>query len=152
MWDSHSSPSYLAIRIKASKTDPFRQGVTINLGRTNYRICPVAAVLSYLVKRGPTPGPLFTFNDGRYLTHDRFVRAVREALTATGVDTVKYTGHSFRIGAATTAANCGIQDSLIRTMGRWESSAYTLHIRTPRERICTVAATLVQPGRLPETD
>ena len=50
--DSHSSPSYLAIRIKASKTDPFRQGVTIYLGRTNYRICPVAAVLSYLVKRG----------------------------------------------------------------------------------------------------
>lgn len=50
--DSHTSPSYLAVRIKASKTDPFRQGVTIYLGRTNYRICPVAAVLSYLAKGG----------------------------------------------------------------------------------------------------
>ena len=139
--DSHTSPSYLAIRIKASKTDPFRQGVTIYVGRTNSRICPVAAVLSYLVKRGPTPGPLFMFDDGRYLTRDRFVRAVREALTATGVDALKYAGHSFRIGAATTAANCGVQDSLIRTMGRWESSAYMLYIRTPRDRICAVAAT-----------
>ena len=106
-------------------TDPFRQGISIYLGRTNYRICPVAAVLSYLVKRGPTLGPLFTLDDGRYLTCDRFVRAVREALTATGVDALRYAGHSFRIGAA----NCRIQNSLIRTMGWWESSVYTLYIR-----------------------
>lgn len=143
--DNHTSPSYLAIRIKASKTDPFRRGVTIYLGRTSYRICPVAAVLSYLVKRGPSPGPLFTFDDGRYLTRDRFIRAVREALTAAGVDASKYAGHSFRIGAATTAASNGIQDSLIKTMGRWESAAYTLYIRTPRDRICAVAATLASP-------
>ena len=144
--DSHASPSYLAIRIKASKTDPFRQGVTIYLGRTNYKLCPVASVLSYLVKRGRTPGPLFIFDDGRYLTRDRFVKAVREALDAAGVDASKYAGHSFRIGAATTAACNGIQDSLIRTMGRWESSAYTLYIRTPRDRIYAVAASLVGPG------
>ena len=30
--DSHSSPSYIAVNIKASKTDPFRRGVTIYLG------------------------------------------------------------------------------------------------------------------------
>ena len=143
--DSHTSPSYLAVRIKASKTDPFRQGVTIYLGRTNHRICPVAAVLSYLVKRGQTLGPLFRFVDGRYLTRDRFVKTVRDAVAASGVDASKYAGHSFRIGAATTAANSGVQDSLIKTIGRWESSAYTLYIRTPRDKICTVAATLFGP-------
>ena len=96
-------------------------------------------------KRGQTPGPLFRFVDGRYLTRDRFVKAVRDAVAASGVDTSKYAGHSFRIGVATTAANSGVQDSLIKTMGRWESSAYTLYICTPRDKICAVAETLVGP-------
>ena len=115
--DSHSSPSYLAVRIKASKTDPFRQGVTMYLGRTNYCICPVAAVLSYLIKKEWTPGPLFTFIDGHYLTRNKFVKAVRDAVVVSGIGPSKYAGHSFRIGAATTAASSGVQDSLIMTMG-----------------------------------
>ena len=78
----------------------------------------------------PTPGPLFTFDDGCYLTHDRFVRAVREALMATGVDAIRYAGHSFRIGAATTAANCGIQDSLIRAMD-WMEGEFSVHAVNP---------------------
>ena len=32
--DSHLSPTYVAVNIKVSKTDPFRRGVTIYLGRT----------------------------------------------------------------------------------------------------------------------
>ena len=65
-------------------------------------------------------------------------------LSAAGVDTSKYAGHSFCIGAATTAAKLGIQESLIRTMGQWESSTYLLYIRTPREKICSVAKTLLK--------
>lgn len=141
--DSHSSPTYVAVNIKASKTDPFRRGVTIYLGRTHSQICPVAATLKYVVKRGVSKGPLFIFADGRFLTRERFVAAVREALASSGVDSSKYCGHSFRIGAATTAAEQGIQDSLIRTLGRWQSSAYLLYIRTPRDAICAVAKTLI---------
>ena len=141
--DSHSFPTYVAVNIKASKTDPFRRGVTVYLGRTHSLICPVVAVLKYVVEKGFSKGPLFVFEDGRPLTRERFVTAVREALAAAGVDTAKYCGHSFRIGAATTAAERGIQDSLIRTMGRWESSAYLLYIRTPRDKICAVAKTLL---------
>ncbi len=47
---------------------------------------------------------------------------------------------------ATVAAQQGIQDSLIRTMGRWESTAYLRYIRTPKEVLCGVAATLT--GRM----
>ena len=141
--DSHSSPQFLEVRIKASKTDPFRKGVTVYLGRTDGAICPVAASLAYMVSRGPAAGPFFTFGDGRCLTRERFVKAVRDALQRSGVDSSRYAGHSFRIGAATTAANRGIQDSLIKVLGRWESSAYTLYVRTPRETLCQVAKTLV---------
>ena len=67
--DSRSAPTYLAVNIKASKTDQFCQGVTVYLGRTHNRICPVAATLNYLVVRGTSKGPLFIFRDGTHLTY-----------------------------------------------------------------------------------
>ena len=67
--DSQSAPTYLAVNIKSSKTDPFCQGVTVYLGRTHNRICPVAAMLNYLVVRGSSKGPLFIFRDGTHLTY-----------------------------------------------------------------------------------
>ena len=50
--DSHSEPTYIAVNIKASKTDPFRRGVMIYLGRTHGQICPVTTNLAYVVERG----------------------------------------------------------------------------------------------------
>ena len=47
--NSRSKPSYIEVRIKASKTDVFRKGVTVYLGATGNDLCPVAAVLSYMV-------------------------------------------------------------------------------------------------------
>ena len=127
--DTQKIPEFLQVTIKASKTDPFRKGVTIFLGRTQDELCPVAATLQYMVRRGSGPGPLFMFSEGRYLTRDRFVSAVRSGLTMAGINASLYAGHSFWIGAATTAAQRGIQDSLIKTLGRWESSAYTIYTR-----------------------
>ena len=45
---------------------------------------------------------------------------------------MRYADHSFRAGAATTAAASGTEDPLIKTMGRWESSTYLLYIRIPQ--------------------
>ena len=121
--NNRSSPRYLVVNVKASKTDPFRQGVQIHLGRTYSELCPVTAILLYMVKKGTSDGPFFRFEDGRYLTRDRFVTAVRSVLVALGVNPSHYAGHSFRISAATMAASCCLQDSLIKTLGQWESSA-----------------------------
>ena len=141
--DSKANPSMARIKLKKSKTDPFRQGVDIYVGRTFGQLCPVAAILAYLAVRGPGTGPLFMFADGRFLTRDRFVTRVRGALTAAGLDCSQYAGHSLRIGAATTAAQKGIKDSTIKMLGRWQSSAYLLYIRTPRDQLAGVSATLV---------
>jgi len=139
-----ANPQYLEVKIKASKTDPFRKGVTVYLGRTDSDLCPVAAILAYMVQRGAERGPFFWFTKRRFLTRERLVSAMRAALQQAGISPQKYAGHSFRIGAATTAARCGLPDSLIKTLGRWESAAYMVYIRTPKETLCSVANSLCQ--------
>ena len=107
----------------------------------------MVAVLNYIVERGASLGPLFIRREGgQYLTRERFVAELRSALAAVGYPAKDYAGHSFRIGAATTAARCGIQDSLIKTLGRWESAAYTSYVRTPPETLQQVAKTMLASG------
>ena len=125
--------------MKVSKTDPYRQGVKIYFGKAPGKLCPVAAVLGYMAIRGTQPGPFFIWSNGKFLTRERFVEAVRRArraLTASGHTGAHYSGHSFRIGVAATAARQGIQNSLIKTLGRWESMAYTIYVRTPLDILC----------------
>ena len=92
--------------------------------------------------RGLTPGPLFRFEDGTALTRPALVREIRRALLAAGVDASPYSGHSFRIGAATTAAAVGVEDSVIKILGRWQSSAYTQYVRVPRDKLAEVSSRL----------
>lgn len=140
--DSREDPQVVSVRIKQSKTDPFRRGTTIHLGRTGNSFCPVAAVLAYLARRGPQQGPLFRFSVGTPLSRRRLVDELRRALTATGFDCTQYSGHSFRIGAATTAAARGVEDSTIRSLGRWRSDAYQLYIRLDANALAQVSRTL----------
>ncbi len=124
--------------------------MSVYLGVTGTDLCPVAAILSYMTLQGKNcsgqekPAPFFRFSDGSPLTRDKLVAELRRALRAAGLDDSNFAGHSFRIGAATTAAACGLPDSLIKTLGRWESAAYTLYIKTPRELLCSVAGKLVE--------
>ena len=78
----------------------------------------MASLLVYLALRGREPGPLFKTKDGRFLTKQIFIARVRSALSILGYDYSLYAGHSFRIGAAITAAECGIDDSLIKILER----------------------------------
>ena len=122
--------------------DPFRAGIDIYLGRTNTELCPIVAVLSYLAVRGSEVRPLFRFNDGKPLTRQRLVNQVRTALQTQGIDSSSYSGHSFRIGAATTAAAAGIEDSRIQILGRWQSSAFLRYIKTPRDQLAILSSCL----------
>ena len=81
--DSTAAPTTVRVRIKASKTDPFRAGVDVYLGHTGDPICPVAALLTYMAARGNGTGPLFKFSSGKPLTRDSFVRrhSTRQAST-----------------------------------------------------------------------
>ena len=93
--DSHTTPSIIRLRIKQSKTDPFRQGVDIFLGATNADICPVQAMLQFLAVRNPSPGPLFVFKSGTPLTQATLVTHLRAALQKAGIPHGAYSSHSF---------------------------------------------------------
>lgn len=140
--DDASKPSQVQIRIKQSKTDPFRHGVSVVVGRTGSDLCPVAALLDYLRVRGMREGPLFLFESGGLLTRQRFVSALKTALEKAGIDAAKYNSHSLRIGAATEAASKGLGDAVIKTLGRWESVAYQQYVRIPGAQLAKFSSLL----------
>ena len=102
--DSLSNPSLIRVRLMQSKkTDPFRQGVEIHIGRTGTDLCPVTEMLVYLAQRGREAAPLFLCSDRMPLSMQR-VKEVRAAQEAGGLCPVTGGTCSFKIGAATTTA------------------------------------------------
>ena len=112
------------------------------MGRTGNLLCSVAAVLAYLAIHPQKPGPLFLFKDGNYLTRERLITHL--GLAQAGIDAEYYSGHSFRIGAATTAAQAGIEDVWINMLGNWESTAYQCYVRTPRDQLAAISSRLAR--------
>ena len=90
----------------------------------------------------PGEGLLFRFESGLALTCPHLVSAVRKALAQAGLTPEDYAGNRFRIGAATTAAVCGLPADTIFTLGRWISQAYQLYIRLPREQLVGIGRTI----------
>ena len=94
--DDPQNTSVVQINIKASKTDPFRKGVMVYVGKTDNELCPVMALTAYLAIRGTRPGPFFCFRDGTPLTRPQFVEQVRLILSQAGYNPELHAGHSFR--------------------------------------------------------
>ena len=103
--DSHTSPTLLVVQLHHSKTDVFGTGVSLYVGATGSPNCPVAAVPAYMSVRPAGSGPFFMERDGRPLSWPALVAGIRRALVSAGVDVSHFSGHSFRIGTATTAAH-----------------------------------------------
>ena len=140
--DKTLAPSVISIQLKRSKTDQVMKGVKLVIGKTNNDLYPVTALLSYLARRGNTPGQLFQWDNHTHLSKSKFVEHVRQALLRANIPAHLYTGHSFRIGAATTAKLAGIQDSTIQTLGRWKSSAYLLYIQLNPSHLADLSSTM----------
>ena len=141
--DRHDNPSRMMVTIKSSKTDQFRQGYVVRIGRAHSHVCAIQALMNYLHLRGNKPGPLFLRKNGFPLTRDVFITWLRNNFARLGLKG-NYSGHRSRIGAATTAATAGIPDHLIKTLGRWLGNAYQIYIRTPPSILEGVAGRLAR--------
>lgn len=93
--------------------------------------CPVELLCNYLAMRGTRPGPLFMTGDGLPISRATFSNQLSLAIQLCGLSPSRYKGHSFRIGAASHAADQGFSDAQIRLLGRWKSNAFHKYIRLP---------------------
>jgi len=127
--DNVDNPQTIKVHLKKSKTDQLGKGIDVYIGKTGCFLCPVVAIMQYMSIRGVNAGPFFALKNGNPLTKSLLTARICDALCAIGLPEDNFAGHSFWIGVA----YAGIEDSVIRTMGRWSSSAFLVYIRTPRE-------------------
>ena len=69
--------------------------------------------------------------DGSAISKHYFTLQLRLALSFCNFDLTRYQTHSFRIGAATTAAARCFSELQIQTICRWKSTAFKKYIRIP---------------------
>ena len=132
-YPSLASPQYMTVTLQSSKTESFRAGQSLLIAWVDSPVCAVTAMQHYFQVVSPPKGPLFYFQSSRLLTRSSVV-----CLLA-GLPYHSLKGHSFRIGAASTAAAAGLPDWLIKAMGRWSSDCYQIYIRTPQQVLLSAA-------------
>lgn len=139
------TPDYIALNLPHSKTDPFRKGVTILVAAApGSTTCAVTALRALFLDYPAEPNsPLFAMEDGSALHRAQFIERTRQAIRAqTSEDPNLYSGHSFRRGAASSAAAAGYSELEIQLLGRWRSDAYKLYIDVPVNRLLSLSTRL----------
>ena len=142
--DCNSAASLVKIHLRKSKCNQFGAGADILLGRTGCDLCPVVAILAYVSQRGKSPRHFFIDGEGKTIAKLRFITQLRGYLKSADLPSDQFAGHSFRIRAATTAAQVGMEDSIIQTLGKWHSAAFLRYIHTPHDRLAALSAALAK--------
>ena len=120
-----------SLRIKASKTDPFREGASVRLCRTGSALCPFTALHQLLGAHPTFVGPLFAFQDGSYLTRARLGHILRGAFPSS----CDLNTHSFRIGGASAAGAMGFSSAMIQALGRWQGDSFRRYVQLPAKYV-----------------
>ena len=136
----------ISVTIRQSKTNLFRKGHSFHITFTGTSACPVKALRQYvaIIPRETQHGPLFSAGQFSPLTRTQLSSILRRLLQNAGYNSDLYCTHSFRIGAATTAAAAGFPPWLIKTLGRWNSNAYISYIQVPTATLRQVPSILVR--------
>ncbi|XP_033739604.1 uncharacterized protein LOC117326910 isoform X3 [Pecten maximus] len=128
----HGVPLKLEVTFKSFKGNYNIRPIVISIERKqDASVCPVLALSQYISLRGTYPGHLFAFPINQPVSYQYFTDSLKQTFCAAGIDAKGYASHSFRIGAASTAAAQGIPDEDIQHMGRWKSLAFKRYIRLP---------------------
>jgi hypothetical protein len=149
-FNSAPSGQVLLLKLKASKTDPCRKGVTLQVFPTSNELCPVRALQAFLHVRDASVvnsslAPLYQLPSLLPLTRTQFTSYLDSLLTMLNLPTLDIRPHSFRIGAATAAASAGVPDHLIKVLGRWKSDSYQRYIHTSPTLIHNAQISMASP-------
>ncbi|XP_039527431.1 uncharacterized protein LOC120479218 [Pimephales promelas] len=126
----------ISFLIKQSKTDQTKKGHFIYIFNLSSPIQPFQTILAYLQLRNSHAKsplePLFIDDSNKPVTRFWFQKHLKSVLQLSGIPAENFSSHSFRIGAATSAAQKGLSQQQIQALGRWSSDAFQTYIRTNR--------------------
>jgi hypothetical protein len=71
---------------------------------------------------------LWRTSDGVALTRKKLIRTIRDWCERAELDATEYNGISMRKGGALSLSMAGVEDHIIRGMGRWKDACYTRYI------------------------
>ena len=137
----------LQISIKKSKTSA--HGLKKFLGCTGIQICPVCTVIQYLSQRSNsvllTNGQsLFVDSKNSLVSKAMLNKTIKNLVASLGLNSHSYSSHSLRAGAATTAAQLGLNDWEIKKLGEWKSSTFYKYIRFSKINVADLSKKLTR--------
>jgi hypothetical protein len=142
---SIENPTHVRLDLPASKTDPFRKGVSVLIAKASAgsTTCAVSA-LQHLFAINPQPlnAPLFSDADSSPLSRTIFISTLKQCLASLSINVSNFLGHSFRRGAASAAAAVGYADHEIQLLGCWCSDTFKLYIDVSHDHILGLSACL----------
>jgi len=128
---------HIELILLASNTNPFRKGIQLIIAGSQDGVCPVRAMKQLLAinTHRPPRAPLFCIGraEQQPFTREHAVQKPRELGIQLGLGVATWHGHSFRRGAAIWAAEVGILESQIQTLGHWRSDTYKAYIEYCQE-------------------
>ena len=131
LWFFHCEGVHaMEVNIKRSKTNMY--GKKVKIGCTNKHAFAPCTMWLYLQYRGSLlpASPLLTFKSGTVLNKELLNKKIQALVSLLGLPPDKYSSHSFRSGAATSAALNGLKDWEVKELGGWASSAYQDYIHS----------------------
>jgi hypothetical protein len=142
-------PTSVQFTIKASKTDPWRESITITVQANSARPdrCLVRAMKQLFDTDPQQPSaPLFNFGrDKAHRTSSRqqFTNLCNTLFKHARIDSMYLKSHSFRQGGATALLAAGAPIWVIKIIGRWRSDSWQAYTFTDQQTIArwTIAAT-----------
>lgn len=159
-FDAAGAPRSVTFLIKESKTDPFREGMTVHIYKSGSKICAVTALWA-LFNNCPADStePLFDFSGQCTLpdapmprcgpSRTRFTALLHCCLLAAGINDGFISSHSLRQGGATALAAAGAPSWLIKILGRWRSHCYEGYLPVPISTVQDLAKRIANAPALP---
>ena len=146
----------MSLFVPSSKTDIYRSGRSVVISATDSRFCPVQMLKSYILHANISEPCSFIFRNlsklkvgyklretNQPLSYTRVRELILDALKPLVDDVSSFGVHSLRAGGATTAANAGISDRLLKRHGRWKTDiAKDGYVQDSEERLLSVSKCL----------
>ena len=147
---------YFVYTVRASKADVFRVGASMRIFATGAADCPFKAMTGWLNTRRATDRaePLFTLENGTYMTRDRVTTVLRSCLLSLGIDPSKFGTQSFRGGGCVAASAAGYDAAFIQLLGRWKSDSFLMYMTLSKDmmRDAQIALSRVEEGDVTRRD